>query len=332
MTFRASEISGVGQACDTSGVVPARRPYSVRRAISVDVDRPMGRSGDIMVAARGTDLLTLGASEDVVRLVEESLQARITSGRVIQEVEAAPGIPGLENLVGRNSLRGLRAAIRQEVDGEAIAARPARVMLDDLVGISIIADVAWLYWPDAAGPVEAETGKQIPPVGTCVGFRPGASSLAGTFGPEDVRRVPHLNRGGDQDAFHALPSGNGPGIRRIRRIDVWVDDEIHIEAMFQDSASLPDGGRAGIHEYALTATVERSTRRVLTVMPQPVLLPYRECFDAPASLAALVGMPLAELRDSVLVQLKGTAGCTHLNDAARALAEAGELADMLGRA
>lgn len=329
MTLMASEISGVGQACDTSGFVPARRPYSVRRAISVDVDRPMGRSGDILVAARGTDLLTLGTSDDVVRVAEESLQARITSGRVIQEIEAAPRIPGIENLVGRNSLRGLRAAIRQEVDGEAIAARPARVMLDDLVGISIIADVAWLYWPDAAGPVEAEAGKQIPPVGTCVGFRPGASSLAGTFGPEDVRRVPNLNRGGDQDAFHALPPGHGPSVRRIRRIDVWVDGDIHIEAMFQDTASLPDGGRAGVHEYALTATVDASTRRVLTLTPQPMLLPYRECFDAPASLAALIGMPLAKLRESVLVQLRGMAGCTHLNDAARALSEVGELADML---
>ena len=35
----------------------------------------------------------------------------------------------------------------------------------------------------------------------------------------------------------------------------------------------------------------------------------------------LLDTPLPELRDKVLAELKGTAGCTHLNDALRALAE-----------
>ena len=34
-----------------------------------------------------------------------------------------------------------------------------------------------------------------------------------------------------------------------------------------------------------------------------------------------VASPLPELREKVLVELRGTAGCTHLNDALRALAE-----------
>ena len=36
---------------------------------------------------------------------------------------------------------------------------------------------------------------------------------------------------------------------------------------------------------------------------------------------AIVGTPLGELRTTVLERLSGTRGCTHLNDAMRALAE-----------
>ena len=37
----------------------------------------------------------------------------------------------------------------------------------------------------------------------------------------------------------------------------------------------------------------------------------------------LLGTPLPELREKVLAELRGTAGCTHLNDALRALARIG---------
>jgi len=35
----------------------------------------------------------------------------------------------------------------------------------------------------------------------------------------------------------------------------------------------------------------------------------------------MVGTPLADMREEVLTRLPGVAGCTHLNDALRALAE-----------
>ncbi|WP_420822400.1 DUF2889 domain-containing protein [Sphingosinithalassobacter portus] len=44
---------------------------------------------------------------------------------------------------------------------------------------------------------------------------------------------------------------------------------------------------------------------------------------------ALIGLPLADLRRETLLRLRGTAGCTHLNDAARALSEAQALVDLL---
>jgi hypothetical protein len=46
-----------------------------------------------------------------------------------------------------------------------------------------------------------------------------------------------------------------------------------------------------------------------------------ECPSAAARALDLLGAPLAELRNVVLERLARTSGCTHLNDALRALAE-----------
>jgi hypothetical protein len=61
----------------------------------------------------------------------------------------------------------------------------------------------------------------------------------------------------------------------------------------------------------------------------PRVLPYRECPTAAGNVQRLIGAPLAVLREQVLVDLRGTAGCTHLNDALRALAEVPALVDRL---
>jgi hypothetical protein len=68
---------------------------------------------------------------------------------------------------------------------------------------------------------------------------------------------------------------------------------------------------------------------VLSVQAEPRVLPFVECTTAPANLRRLIVAPLPELRDRVLAELRGTAGCTHLNDALRALAEVPSLAARL---
>jgi hypothetical protein len=71
---------------------------------------------------------------------------------------------------------------------------------------------------------------------------------------------------------------------------------------------------------------------VLTsVWADPRILPYAECPLAAPNVDRLVGTPLAELREVVLERLKGVAGCTHLNDALRALAEVPRLVASLRR-
>jgi hypothetical protein len=110
-------------------------------------------------------------------------------------------------------------------------------------------------------------------------------------------------------------------MRRARRIDVWLDNVIVVDSAFQDSATTPAGGRAVVHEYGLQLTAHPTSLRVLSVEAEPRVLPFGECTSAAANLGRLIGASLPELRDRVLAELRGTAGCTHLNDALRALAE-----------
>lgn len=329
MTVAATDIFATGQCLPPTGRLPARRANSIRRTASLDVRYPGGRGGEMLVEARGRDLLTPETVAEPVSLAEDRLRARIWADRTIHELAAEPAVDGLEALIGRSSLRGLRAATRAMVDMDAIADQPMRLLLDDLVGISVIADAVWLYWPSPQHQPGPPPRDQHPPVDTCVGFRSGSSAHHARYAPEEAVFVPDLDLGGDPLAFHPVLPDDGPSLRRIRRLDVWTEGDIHIDAMFQDSAFMPDGRRAGIHEYALTATVDAETLRLTAITASPVLLPHLECFDAPTSIQALIGMPLTELREAVLVQLRGVAGCTHLNDAARALSEASRLAEML---
>jgi hypothetical protein len=110
-------------------------------------------------------------------------------------------------------------------------------------------------------------------------------------------------------------------MRRARRIDVWIDELIHIDAGFQDSATSPAGGRIAIHEYHLTATADPIAFRLLSIQADPRVLPYAECPVASPNVVRMIGTPLRDLRLEVPERLAGTLGCTHLNDVLRSLAE-----------
>jgi hypothetical protein len=76
----------------------------------------------------------------------------------------------------------------------------------------------------------------------------------------------------------------------------------------------------------LLATVDPKRHLLIEAHAHPHILPYVECPAATANLQRIFGTPLGELRSQVLETLRGTAGCTHLNDAVRALAEISQMA------
>ena len=120
-------------------------------------------------------------------------------------------------------------------------------------------------------------------------------------------------------------------MRRARRIDVTLGDAVTIDAAFQDSAPRPDGTRMALHEYRLAVTADPASLRVTSILAQPRVLPFPECPSATRNMTRLLGTPLIDLREKVLDELRGTAGCTHLNDALRALAAAPSLLEHLLR-
>jgi hypothetical protein len=156
--------------------------------------------------------------------------------------------------------------------------------------------------------------------GICAGYRPGSSALD----PRHLRftavAVPALAHPDDPDGWHELPVAEGVAMRRARRIDLWVEGgSIMIDAMFQDSANNANGGRDAIHEYGLSAVADAASGVLIDIHAHPRILPHPECPAAADNLKQLAGTPLIELRRLVLDKLRLTAGCTHLNDAVRAL-------------
>jgi hypothetical protein len=290
----------------------------------------------MLLLGRARDLLTPAHGPPEV-LAQDQVRAGVGSDRTIESMETEPRRPAAGQLVGSRGGGGLRRRLAEVIPDERAAGTPLYLLLDDLSGATLIGGFAYSQWP-AEWPEEwaaTRSGSGRPRVeGICIGFAPGASSL----GPDgrsrfihDLRPVPPLVDASDPLGWHELEDITQVSMRRARRIDVTVTDVIRVDAMFQDSATVPAGGRVAVHEYRLEASADLATGELLSVTADPRVLPFQECPMAAANVHRLVGTPLADLRTSVLEQLKGTDGCTHLNDALRALAEVPILARPLER-
>lgn len=297
----------------------------------------------MQIAGRCRDLLTPADSGAPQVLAEETLLAGVTMGRVIEKIACDPPRPSIGRFVGARGGGHLRSVIDEVLPGEREEAKPLYLLLDDISGSSLVGGWAWSRWPGdwmvpppdmvpegGKGPSQ-DMRRQME--GVCIGFRPGSSALnrQEMSGPSyhNTAKVPPLPHPDDPDSWHALTDLPEVSMRRARRIDVWQSDVIEIDATFQDSASVPEGGRVAIHEYKIRATADLATRKLTSVEADPRILPFPECPAATGNVARLVGTPLNELRAVVLTELRKTAGCTHLNDALRALAEVPILLDHL---
>ena len=169
--------------------------------------------------------------------------------------------------------------------------------------------------------------------GVCIGFRPGSGALDENGMPHigfNASRVLPLINPQDPAGWHPLPEFAGNHFRRARCIDVWREQgELMVDSLFQDSSNAADGGdRWAIHEYRLQARIA-ADGTLLELTATPGTLPYAPCRVAYLNNAVLLGTPARALRDTVLERLRQTAGCTHLNDTLRALAEVPILAGQL---
>jgi hypothetical protein len=233
----------------------------------------------------------------------------------------------------------LRLFIKESMPDLIDSGAPIYLALDDISGTALVSAFANSHWH---GDFMERMASRIPPeelarmmrdrVNVCWGLQEGNSGVSGDGPRRDVAgaRAGDVRNPTDPEGWHTLHDPEGPHFRRARRIDVTRDGRlIRIDAAFQDSVSLKAGGRGAIHEYNLAVTADADTLEILTLEPEARILPFSECPGAIHNAKRLIGSRISDVRASVLAQLRGPEGCTHLNDALRALAEVPKLAGYL---
>ncbi len=279
------------------------------------------------IRGRARDLIT--APDRSARVAaEDVLDAIASPDRTIESIRSYPERPQLPELVGARGGSRLRAALASAVPDERRRGTPLYLLLDDLAGATLIGGFAFTQWP-GEWPAHwqrqrerAFKGRRME--GVCIGFRPGSTALTPEGEPRPVdntRPVAPLADPTDRAGWHDFHDIADVAMRRARRIDVWLDGDVHVDAMFQDSTTVPSGGRVAVHEYQVHVRAAADTFELLAIEALPRVLPFGECPSAVTKVGQLVGTPLGDLRDAVLARLKTTEGCTHLNDELRALAE-----------
>lgn len=327
----------------SAGPAPLRRPGSMRRTSSIDVSWPDGRDGDMRFVGRARDLVTPRSGGPAVVCAEDVFEARVKADRTITAIETIPPRAAIARLVGQRGGGRLRGVLAEVIPEERADATPLYLILDDLSGVSLVAGWAWSQWNPhwlaqmRAAMSDPEMSKAFKNrENVCIGHAPGSSAFDIENRPasaDAATPAPDLRHPDDPEGWHAFTVQDSVGMRRARRIDVGLEDGvIVIDSAFQDSGSTPTGTRAALHEYRVGVTADQKSLRVLSIEAEPRVLPFVECPSATANLSRLIGTPLPELREKVLVELAGVAGCTHLNDALRALAEAPALLDRLQKA
>jgi hypothetical protein len=293
---------------------------------------PDGLTAPMRIEGRARDAVTIDPTSPPRTVAEARMVARIGHDRTIEAIEADPRPVGLDRLAGSRGGGHLRGALATLVPAERRCGTPLYLLLDDLSGSSLIAGVAWSRWPDQRRP-ESRRRSSADMVGICIGFRPGAQSLGELDdGVHHLRSQPvgDIVHPDDKEGWHELTQPLAVNTRRARFIEIRVEqDQVLVESGFQDSVGDPEHGRVGIHAYRLRAHADRATMTLRSIKADPRILPFRECPAAVSTASRLVGSPLAGLRDIVLEELARTDGCTHLNDASRALADVPMLADVL---
>lgn len=316
------------------GPAPVRRPGSVRRTSTIDMRWPDGPGTRLRLDGRARDLLTPSDGGEPRVLDSARLEAGIEPRtREVEWLRTSPARAATDQLVGARGGGSSRRLLATVMAEDAAAGNGLYLLLDDVAGATLIAGFAYTRW----FPRDDVSGTHKPPArdmtGVCTGFMPGSGALMPDGSPVWTRHtepVPEVDAGDDPWGWHGLEPITEMSMRRARRLDVRIEgDRILVDSMFQDSTTVPEGGRVAVHEYRLTGEAGLRSGVVERLDAEPRVLPYRECPLASRSVDALVGVPLADLRAEVLQRLPGTAGCTHLNDAMRALAEVPALVRML---
>jgi hypothetical protein len=313
----------------------------LRRTTTVDLLRPEGAGGEVVVDGRGRDLFTAADSHAVV-VADAALRARVDypGNCRLARIELEPAEPGVGQLLGATVGPGFRAKVAAAVPDAADRRALSHLLLDDLPGAVLVSGYAVQAdhgYVDMRGDEGLARAFTVNRVDLCSGFRRDGTMLTelgrtGCMPMPTGPAAPSLEAPDDELGWHQhadLPVG---AIRRRRRLDLSrAVDGLRVQAMFRDSHMNDSGLETVIHEYTLEALIDRGGSRVLAIDATPRVLPWTECPAAAASAQALVGQTVHDLRAWVRKQLTGTTTCTHLNDLLRSLADVDRLMPALDK-
>jgi hypothetical protein len=316
-----------GTVPPTAGA-PVRVPGSVRRTTSVDLVRPDGMVGPLVITGRGRDLATVGsAAPVVVGEARTELVVAYTTDRTVTAVEASPPVAGVESLLGVRAGSGFRRALAERLPDLVAGGSLVHLLFDETPPATLISGSAMARQGALRLAVDP-TAPHRSPLGICAGWQAGGAmfdAIAETglpllgWGPP----APDPTPADDPWAWHEVGDLPPASMRRRRLLDVAAgpDGTIEVAVRFRDSYWEPDGTETVVHEYRLDASVDPDGWIVRSVGAVPGPLPAPECPSAAASAERLVGRSLVGLRDVVRDEFTGVTTCTHLNDVLRSLAD-----------
>ncbi len=316
---------------------PDRRPGSVRRTTNVDLVRPEGFTGPLVIAGSGRDLVTLGGGDVAVGAVASSeVVLDYLGGRLIQSaaVAAKPVSVGLDVLVGTRVGSGFRRMLAELMPGLAASHSLTHLLLDELTPGTLISGSALAREGSIKLAGNGPMAKM--PLDICAGWvADGAMTVAIAetgipllgWGPP----APTLERADDPLSWHEMAPLPARSMRRRRLIDLGPgrdssgSGDLLAQVRFRDSYWEPDGTETVVHEYGLTLAVDPASWLITAAEAVPGPLPAPECPSAAASADRLIGVRVDDLRDLVRAEFTGTSTCTHLNDVFRSLADLAHL-------
>lgn len=313
-------------------LTPLRARGSARRTASVDMRHRGGQATDLLLVGAARDLVT--AAHGVSRATATAfVRASVGRDQRLSELSTTPHEPQAAALVGRVVGSGFRRAVARSLQQHAEQGTLLHLLLDDLPVAALVAGYSFVH--NERRGVAPSGPRRRPAPDVCAGWRTGGSAMlaqaAGSPAPIAVRPVAGpLADSGDPLAWHAMGMLGSGEMRRCRRIDVAVDRQLRIDAMFRDTYVDSGGVERILHEYSLVADADPTTLVIEHIGAVPHTLPHPECADAAMTALVARGVPLPLLRNVVEQALYGPTSCTHLNDLLRSLADAGELAALVG--
>ncbi|AEG50847.1 hypothetical protein Sphch_3237 [Sphingobium chlorophenolicum L-1] len=318
----------------------ARRGGSLRRTSSLQSLWPASASQPLRIIGRSRDSFSRDPAHPAEQVGTDWIEATLDNELRLLALTGSRHSDRLASFAGLRPggemRKAMAAAIPQEARRETLLHR----LLDDLAGASFMSRAAWQSWPGGVEDYARRYGIASPMdrvmTGICLSYVPGSSALTetgmGNKAISDHPPGPLPLAGTEDDAFHTLHDHSGANQWRLRRTDLWQDgDGLFVDAWFQDSSGIhgETERRTIYHEYTIRARFDDAALDLQSIDVDGHVLPYRSCWGAPGTAAVLLGRNARDFRILVPTLLRGSAGCTHLNDMLRALQDVAGMRDTL---